>query len=149
MIVFYFLVGIMPLSEHRIWGRMLGNLTIFKYVGIAAVIYALGHVLSKGSIPAYFRTRQARLFVVFCLIAVESHFTKSFGGDFGVSPLFSYISFLLLFFVTVTVVDSVHRLRIVMLPRVYPERQALPDASPRPCRKDGPPLPCRAWSSEL
>ncbi len=118
MIVFYFLVGIMPLSEHRIWGRMLGNLTIFKYVGIAAVVYAILHAFSKGLMPEYFRTRQARLFVVFCMIAAESHFTKSFSTNFGVSPLFSYISFLLLFFVTVTVVDSVHRLRIVMLTAV-------------------------------
>jgi len=30
MIVFYFLVGIMPLSEHHIWGRFVGEFTVFS-----------------------------------------------------------------------------------------------------------------------
>jgi O-antigen ligase len=118
MIVFYFLVAVMPLSEHRIWGRMLGNLTVFKYLGAAAVIYAVAHICAKGAIPRYFRTRQARLFVLFCGIACFSYLTKSLGGNLETSPIFSYVSFLVLFFVTLTVVDSVSRLRLVTLTAV-------------------------------
>src|ERR1700687_2951721 len=104
MILFYFLVGIMPLTEHRIWGQFIGELTVFKYVGAACVLYALARLTTRQTIPAYFHTWQARLLVVFYSIAVVSYFTKGSADSFAVSPLMSYLSFILLFFVTVTVV---------------------------------------------
>jgi O-antigen ligase len=115
MIVFYFLVGIMPLSEHHIWGRLVGEFTVFKYIGAACVIYAVVHLVARRSIPPYFRTWQARLFVIFCLMATESYFFKGLPGEVPFSILLSYISFLLLFLITVTVVDSLSRLRWVIL----------------------------------
>lgn len=115
MILFYFLVGIMPLSQHHIWARFVGELTIFKYIGGACVLYAVLHLASRRAIPAYFRTWQARLLIVFYLMAAASYFTKGAGGVLELSPFLSYTSFLLLFFVTVTVVDSLRRLRWVML----------------------------------
>ena len=115
MIVFYFLVGIMPLSEHRIWGRFVGEFTVFKYIGATCVFYAALHLIARRSIPPYFRTWQARLFIVFCLMATASYFFKGLPKAFEFSPLLSYASFLLLFLVTVTVVDSLRRLRWVML----------------------------------
>jgi O-antigen ligase len=115
MILFYFLVGIMPLSQHHIWGRMLGEFTVFKYIGAACILYAVLHLIVRRTIPPYFRTWQARLLVVFYLIAAASYFTKSLSTSFEFSPFLSYSSFLLLFLVTVTVVDSLRRLRWVML----------------------------------
>jgi putative inorganic carbon (HCO3(-)) transporter len=115
MILFYFLVGIMPLSEHHIWGRFVGDFTVFKYIGAACVVYAVVHLIATRSIPPYFRTWQARLFLVFCLMAAASYLSKGLPGAFEVSPLISYASFLLLFLITVTVVDSLNRLRWVML----------------------------------
>jgi O-antigen ligase len=115
MIVFYFLVGIMPLSEHHIWGRFVGEFTVFKYIGAACVIYAIVHLIARRSIPPYFRTWQARLFIVFYLMATASYFLKGLPRAFEFSPLISYASFLLLFLITVTVVDSLSRLRWVML----------------------------------
>jgi O-antigen ligase len=115
MIVFYFLVGIMPLSEHRIWGRFVGEFTVFKYIGAACVFYAVLHLIARRSIPPYFRTWQARLFIVFCLMATASYFLKGLPKALEFSQLLSYASFLLLFLVTVTVVDSLRRLRWVML----------------------------------
>ncbi len=115
MILFYFLIGIMPLTQHRIWARSVGELTVFKYVGAACVLYAVVRLASRRAVPAYFRTWQARLWVVFYVMAAASYFTKGAGGALEVSPFLSYTSFLLLFFVTVTVVDSLRRLRWVLL----------------------------------
>src|SRR3984893_16121264 len=115
MIVYYFLVGIMPLSEHHIWGRFVGEFTVFKYVGAACVVYAFLHLAGRRTIPPYFCTWQARLFLIFCLLAEESFLVKGTPGAFEFSPLLSYGSFLLLFLITVTVVDSPNRLRWVML----------------------------------
>src|SRR5712691_6951625 len=105
----------MPLSQHHLWGRRVGELTIFKYVGAACVLYAVLRLATAGTFPAYFRTWQARLLVVLYVIATASYFTKRLPGAFELSPLLSYISFLLLFFVTLTVVDSLGRLRWVLL----------------------------------
>ena len=117
MIVFYFLVGIMPLSEHHIWGRLVGEFTVFKYIGAACVIYAVVHLVARRSVPPYFRTWQARLFIIFCLMAAESYFFKGLPGELQFSILLSYVYFLLLFFITVTVVDSLSRLRNGWNPR--------------------------------
>src|SRR6266446_10440413 len=110
MIVFYFLVGIMPLSDHHIWGRLVGECTVFKYIGAACVIYAVLHLVGRRSMPPYFHTWQARLFIIFCLMATASYFFKGLPGDFQFSILLSCVSFLLLFLITVTVVDSLSRL---------------------------------------
>jgi len=115
MIVFYFLVGIMPLSEHHIWGRLVGEFTVFKYIGAACVIYSVLHLVARRSMPPYFRTWQARLFLIFCLMATASYFFKDVPGRLEFSPLLSYVSFILLFLITVTLVDSLSRLRWVML----------------------------------
>jgi O-antigen ligase len=115
MIVFYFLVGIMPLSEHHIWGRFVGEFTVFKYVGAACVVYTVLHLVARRTIPPYFRTWQARLFIVFSLMAAASYLFKGLSRALEVSPLLSYVSFLLLFLITSTVVDSLNRLRWVML----------------------------------
>lgn len=115
MIVFYFLIGIMPLSDHHIWASFVGDLTIFKYVGAASALYALAYLNARRSAPPCFRTWQARLFIIFYLIATISYFTKGLRGSLELSPFLSYTSFLLLFLITVTVVDSARRLRSVML----------------------------------
>jgi len=115
MIVFYFLVGIMPLSEHHIWGKFVGDLTVFKYIGGASAAYALVHLITSRTLPPYLCTWQARLFLIFYAMASVSYFSKTLPGIVQLNPFLSYSSFLFLFFITVTVVDSATRLRWVML----------------------------------
>jgi O-antigen ligase len=115
MILFYFLVAIMPLTDHRIWSQLVGELTAFKYVGAACILYALVRLTTRRTIPTYFRTSQACLLIVLYVIAVGSYLTKSLPVQFELSPLMSYTSFILLFVVTLSVVDSLRRLRWVML----------------------------------
>ncbi len=113
MILFYLLIFVMPLTQHRIWSRFVGELTVVKYVGVACLLYTIVHLAARRAVPDYFRSWQARLFVIFYLIAAASYFYRKAPASWD--PFFSYTSFLLLFFVTVTVVDSMHRLRRVLL----------------------------------
>jgi O-antigen ligase len=105
----------MPLSNHRIWGAVVGDATVFKYVGALCVLYAALHLSARRNFPSFFATWQARLFAVFFLIATISYFAHYVPRPWEFSPLLSYASFLLLFFVTLTVVDSLRRLRWVLL----------------------------------
>ncbi len=115
MIFFYLLVSVMPMTHHPLWGRVVGEVTVIKYVGGACVLYAVLHFLVRRRPPQFFASWQARLFVVFYLLAALSFFTTSLPTDFRFSPFLSYTSFVGLFFITVTVVDSVNRFRWVLL----------------------------------
>jgi O-antigen ligase len=109
---FYLLISIMPLVKHPVWEYVLqGGLTVVKLIGAACVLYALVYLLVRPSVPEFFQTRQARLFVLFWAVATVSYFTKGTSAGWDVSPFVSYTSFLILFFVTVIVVSSLSRLR--------------------------------------
>ena len=115
MILFYFLVSVMPLVQHPIWSRFVGDLTITKYVGAACVVYAIFHLATRDSRPAAFWSPFAKWFAVFYLLAVYSFLTKSLPSPWQLSPILSYSSFVLLFFVTGVVVDSLSRLRWTLI----------------------------------
>jgi len=115
MILFYFLIFIMPLMQHPIWGRMAGGMTVFKYIGAACVLYALFHVAARRSLPPLFRNRAALLFLLLYGLALMSGLTRGAPTSFEANPLSSYTSFLFLFLVTFSVVDSLSRLHRVLL----------------------------------
>ncbi len=115
VILYYFLVSVMPLVKHPIWSRFVGDLTITKYVGAACVVYAIFHLATRASLPAAFRSPLAKLFGAFYLLALLSSLTKSLPSPWQLSPILSYTSFLLLFFVTGSVVDSISRLRWTLI----------------------------------
>lgn len=112
MIFFYILVLSMPLSQHRFWASEVGDLTVFKYLGGLCALYAVLYMAGRRRMPAFLATRQAQALVVLYVIAFFS-LIKS--GWSGLSPFLSYTSFLLLFFTTVVVIDSLQRLRWVLL----------------------------------
>jgi len=106
----------MPLVKHPLWEFVLhGGLTVVKLIGAACLLYALIYLLRRPSFPDFLRTRQARLFLIFWLIATVSYFKKGTSAGWDVSPFVSYTSFLALFFVTVTVISSLRRLRWTVL----------------------------------
>src|SRR5260221_7049872 len=102
MIFFYILVSVMPLENHPLWSRMIGDLTVFKYLGGVCFVYAIYYLGIRRTSPQFFRTWQARLFLALFLLATLSYVTKSFRREFASGPILSYLSFLLLFFITVT-----------------------------------------------
>jgi O-antigen ligase len=115
MILFYFLILIMPLTRHPLWSRLMGEMTVFKYVGGVCVIYAVFYLLGRREPPPFLHSQPARLFLLLYLIATASYFTKSMPGQWDFSPFLSYTSFLLLFFITLTTVDTVPRLRSMLM----------------------------------
>ena len=114
MIIFYFLILVMPLSQHRIWAQFVGDLTGIKYLGMACLPYALFHLMRRGRPPSLFRTWQSRFFIVLYVIATVSHISLG-RVDWWQSLWLAYTSMLVLFFITLIVVDSLERLRWVLL----------------------------------
>ncbi len=115
MIFFYLLISVMPMTRHPVWSGFVGEMTVIKYLGIICLGYALLYCFSRPSPPRFFETVQARFFVIFCLLAMTSYLLLAVPQPLEISPLMSYLSFLSLFFVTLVVVDSLDRLRYVLL----------------------------------
>ncbi len=116
MILFYLLVTVMPMIRHPFWSDFVGDLTVIKYLGIACLIYALLYLPARATPLRLFATWQVRFFVAFSLLVI---FLFIRYGDpllpLEVSPLMSFASFLGFLFVTLTLVDSLQRLRWVLL----------------------------------
>jgi len=114
MILFYFLIFVLPLSQHHIWAQFVGDLTGIKYIGIVCLPYAIFHLAQRKTLPRFFVTWQARLFVVLyvfvslsCLVFAQVRFNSG--------HWVTYTSFLAFFFITVAVVDTRSRMRWVVL----------------------------------
>ncbi len=110
MILFYMLVLSIPLNNHWLLsGR--GEFTVFKGLGLACLPFALAHLA--------FRSAPLKLNAVFSAFAVSfviemfSYF--SHGGTLGNPLLTNRVSMLLLFFLIIALVDSIARLRRVIL----------------------------------
>ena len=113
MILFYFLVSMMPFADPPLLHYLAGDAT-FKLLGALCAVYAVLYLGQRKVFPSYFATWQSRFIVLFYLIAVLSSFTKGL-APIRESPIVSCTSYIILFFVTVTVVDSLNRLRWVLL----------------------------------
>ncbi len=114
MIVYYFLILIMPLSKHHLWGQIAGDMTGIKFIGLACLPYSLIYLMSRRSPPAFFATWQARLFLALFCISTISYVTM---GQLSLSMThwLTYLSMLILFFITMVIVDSLDRVRWVLL----------------------------------
>lgn len=101
----------MPYIRHPIWDHQIGaGMTVTKAIGGACLLYALVYMPHRrGGPPRYFATPQSKLMMVFFGIAAVSFFTK--GQAIGyINPMFMYASTVLMFFLTLTVIDSFYRL---------------------------------------
>ncbi|TLY38671.1 MAG: hypothetical protein E6K60_00635 [Nitrospirae bacterium] len=115
VIFFYLLISVMPLVQHPFWSHFVGTLTMTKIVGVVCLVYAVLHVSLRPRSLRFFQTSQARWFAALCLIAALSYVAKNQASEWEVSPLMSYVSFFLLFLLTLALVDSLVRLRWVLL----------------------------------
>jgi len=118
MIIFYFLISQMPLDQDPTWGRFLGAATLIKYVGLACVFYAILYLVVRRSRPRYLNTMQARLFLVYLLLVFISYWTMGSRFSIRTSPIISYLSMAFLFFVVLSIVDTIPRLRWTLLAAV-------------------------------
>lgn len=114
ILLFYLLILVMPLENHPVWGYHFAGLTLIKYLGLGCVVYALGYLPFRKHLPPLWQTTQARLFSLFFLLAAISYFTLGRRLDGIESPLTMYVSFFLLFFVVITLVDTPTRFMHVL-----------------------------------
>ncbi len=118
MILFYLLITQMPLDQDVTWGTFLGAATLIKYLGLLCVLYAIFHLGTRRSLPRYLKTIQARLFFVFLLLTFVSYWLMGPQFSIRTSPFISYFSMAFLFFVVLSVVDTMPRLRWTLLAAV-------------------------------
>lgn len=118
MIVFYFLVSLMPMDQHPLWGKFEGAGTIIKYVGLVCVLYAILHISARRIPPHYLNTLQARAFLIFAPLTFFSYWLMGPQFSLRSSAFISYLSMVFLYFVVLSVVDTVKRLRWTLLTTV-------------------------------
>ena len=114
MIIFYVLVLLMPFLNPPLLSRYVSDTAAFKLVGAACVPYCIFHLVVRGSLPPYLRTWQARLFGLLYLVASLSYFLWRPGPNISSSPWMIYTSFVLLFLIVLSTVDTRARVRWVL-----------------------------------
>jgi len=115
MIFFYILVLMAPMPNHPLFEEPLGGLTVVKWLGIICCIYAFHSLATGPARPAFLESWQARFFLVLFGIATVSFFTLSKTEGLTFSPMFTYVSYMLLFFATISVVNTYERLYRTLL----------------------------------
>lgn len=115
MIVFYLLISLMPMDQDPFWGTFLGAGTLVKYVGLVCIVYATFHLLVRRVPPRYLGTMQASLFLLFFLLSSASYWFLGPRFSLRASAFISYLSMVFLFFVVLSVVDTLKRLRWTLL----------------------------------
>lgn len=115
MIAYYALVSAMPFIRHPFWSHFVGDLTMVKYLGAFSFAYALFYAATTGRIPSFLGSWTTRCFLLFALLGMASYGLMGLPQPFETSPLMSLVSFVVLMFVTLILVDSPGRLRTVLL----------------------------------
>jgi O-antigen ligase len=116
VIIYYLFVVSLPLISHRIFGSDVGGMTVTKYLGLACLAYALLTLGQRRGPVRLLATPQARWFVVLYSLAALSYAVGSVGargGNWNVLQI--YNSQLIFFITTLMLVDTVDRLRKVLL----------------------------------
>ena len=115
MLIYYWLIAILPLVNHPIWGAEFGPLTVFEYLGILSLGYAIFRTFGKRNLSALFGSWETKLFILLYVIASVSTLFRP-GGIAATNGAFTiYTSSLFLILITICVVDSVDRLRWTIL----------------------------------
>ena len=115
MILYYMVIFLAPFYFHPILNQVVGGFTVVKLIGIAAVVYALIYRIRKGNIPNFLSGRQAKLFLALCVLAFLSAGRVSGTVEAAYEASLGYLSFLVFFFITLSVVDTPQRVRTTLL----------------------------------
>jgi putative inorganic carbon (hco3(-)) transporter len=115
VIVFYFLILILPLVKHPVWGERFGPFTICEYLGLLCLTLAIFRAAWRRKVPAIFSIWPTRLFFLLYLIAFLSALFSRQGVSLANDSVISYTSAMLLFVITVALVDTDKRLRWTIL----------------------------------
>lgn len=115
MPIFYLLIWVLPLVNHPIWGRHIGPLSVYEYLGAFCLVYAIIHIFAIGRLPSVFATWEIRLFFLLYLIAFISALTQGQGVGLSDSSFIIYTSAMFLVFIAISIIDTPRRLRWTLL----------------------------------
>lgn len=115
MILFYILVFAAPMPNHPLFGAPIAGASVVKWLGILCCAYAVVLLPQRWKYPAFEKAGESRAFLVLFVIAAISSATLSKTGTISFRPISSYVSFLLLFVVTLCLVNTRKRLYLALL----------------------------------
>jgi putative inorganic carbon (HCO3(-)) transporter len=115
MILFYILVMTAPMPNHPLFEEPVAGLTVVKWLGIICCTYACYRLLAGSKLPLFLKSWPARFFLLFFCIATVSYVAISKTDGLTFSPMFTYVSYVLLFVTTISVVNTYERLHRTLL----------------------------------
>src|SRR5258708_4714301 len=116
MLIVLLLIALLPFKQNPFLHDYAGDWTFTKYVGGACAIYAAAYVFTHGRYSRYFRSWQARWYLSFTLLVFISYVhTRT---RFIMNPILMVTSLSLLGFILLSVIDSLKRLRWVLMTAV-------------------------------
>ena len=99
------------ISGIQIWNAVLGGgISVTKLIGAVNVLYAVVYLARRHGAPRFFAAPQAKWMLLLTTLAIYSFLTNERAELSLLNPVAMYTSALLLFFVTLSVIDSVQRL---------------------------------------
>jgi putative inorganic carbon (HCO3(-)) transporter len=118
MPLFYLLITAMPLTRHPLFADVVGNLTLVKYLGGLCCGLALLRLAQGTPVPRCLRAPTLMWLVVHGVtlgVAYLGALSPDLQHDNRFNPYLSYFSFLMLLIAALVLVDSVARVRWVVL----------------------------------
>ncbi len=116
MLIVLLLITLLPFKENPFLNDYKGDWTFTKYVGGACAIYAVVYLACNGRFPRYLGSWQARLYLPFTLLVYISYmFTRT---SSSMNPILMVTSLSVLGFILLSVIDSMKRLRWVLMTAV-------------------------------
>src|SRR5206468_8374725 len=117
VILFYLLVGIMPLARHPLWSDTnVVGLSVNKWLGLLCFGVSLLRLPLRRTRVRFLHTMQARLFLLLAAAAITSFLIRGMHqSELEGSPVANFLSLLGLFVMTLVLVDSPARLHRVLL----------------------------------
>lgn len=115
MLFFYILVLAAPMPNHPLFEAGVLGMSIIKWLGIASCVYAVAQLPSRVKYFGSSLSAETGAFAVLVGIAAVSYATLSRPETITFKPMSSYVSYLLLFFIAICLVDSPEKLHRTLL----------------------------------
>lgn len=117
MFLFYILILAAPMPNHPLFASVIAGMTVVKWLGMICCAYALFLLPKWWRAPAFGKAWETRAFLALFVIAALSSATLGRANTISISfrPMSSYFGFLLLFFVTLCLVNTPKRLYSALL----------------------------------
>lgn len=112
MWIYLIIIFLIPMETHHQLSHTIMGLSVIKWVGVFAVAVALLENLKKQRSPMLAQTTQGKFFILFLLVVFTRWLLQGDLADYR--PILIYISFPIFFLVTLSMVSTKERVRLVV-----------------------------------